>query len=289
MDQRSPEMSVLTFGNFKLDVRTGELRRNGAKLRLQGQPFQVLGVLVERAGEVVTREELQRKLWPADTFVDFDNGLDIAIKKLRTPLGDDAEAPRYIETLPRRGYRFLAQVTVDAGEPAKPFAPRRAPLVLVPKQEEPADAASVPESVTPLPVHPGAGEFGPAAASTAQVVARETAVPVSLSRGRSWKWIAIAAVAAAIAAALFSWWSRQPAVPVVEAVEQLTDDDEPKQGRLVSDGSRVYFNEGPTGSWKIAQVSITGGHTALVDTRLVNPQIAGLVPRCFRVARFGRW
>ena len=127
---------------------------------LQEQPFQILALLLERAGEVVTREELQRKLWAADTFVDFDNGLNIAIKKLRTALGDDAEAPRYIETLPRRGYRFLAQVTVDTAEPARPSAPRRAPLVLVPKQEEPADSATVPESVTPLPVHPGAGEFG---------------------------------------------------------------------------------------------------------------------------------
>ena len=86
----------------------------------------------------------------------------------------------------------------------------------------------------------------------------------------------------AIAASLILWWTRSPAVPVVEAVEQLTDDGEPKQGRLVSDGSRVYFNEGPTGSWKIAQVSVTGGRTALVDTRLVNPQIEGrhpMVPR----------
>ena len=98
------------------------------------------------------------------------------------------------------------------------------------------------------------------------------------SSDRSWKWIAAAAVAGAIAASLILWWTRSPAVPVVEAVEQLTDDGEPKQGRLVSDGSRVYFNEGPTASWKIAQVSITGGRTALVDTRLVNPQIAGLAP-----------
>ena len=151
---------MVRFEDFKLDMRTGELRRNGTRIRLQEQPFQILALLLERAGEVVTREELQRKLWAADTFVDFDNGLNIAIKKLRTALGDDAEAPRYIETLPRRGYRFLAQVTVDAAEPAKPSAPRRAPLVLVPKQEEPAVAATVPESTTSLPVHPGAGEFG---------------------------------------------------------------------------------------------------------------------------------
>ncbi len=199
MDQLSPERPVLTFGNFKLDVRTGELRRNGTKLRLQGQPFQILVVLLERAGEVVTREELQRKLWPADTFVDFDNGLNIAVKKLRTALGDDAETPQYIETLPRRGYRFLAQVTVDTAEPARPSAPRRTPLVLVPKQEEPAVSATVPESATPLPVHPGAGEFGDdRRVGPGRLSARETVLATMPSSDRSWKWIAIAAVTGAI-------------------------------------------------------------------------------------------
>ncbi len=269
---------MVRFEDFKLDMRTGELRRGGTRIRLQEQPFQILALLLERAGEVVTREELQHKLWAADTFVDFDNGLNIAIKKLRTALGDDAEAPRYIETLPRRGYRFLAQVNVDTAEPAKPTAPRRAPLVLVPKQEEPAVSATLPESTTLTEVHPASSRMGTSSRSTEQVAARERVLATLPSSDRSWKWIAIAAVMGAIAAGLLLWWSRPPAVPVVEAVEQLTDDGEPKQGRLVSDGSRVYFNEGPTGSWKIAQVSVTGGRTALVDTRLVNPQIAGLVP-----------
>ena len=138
----------------------------------------------------MTREELQRKLWAADTFVDFDNGLNIAIKKLRTALGDDAEAPRYIETLPRRGYRFLAEVTVDIAEPARPSAQRRAPLVLVPEQEEPAAAAAVPESAISLPVHPSAGEFGTAGGSNEQVVASETVLATLPSSDRSWKWIA---------------------------------------------------------------------------------------------------
>ena len=278
MDQPSHKGSVLSFGNFTLDTRTGELRRNGTKLRLQGQPFQVLVVLLERAGEVVTREELQQRLWAADTFVDFDNGLNIAIKKLRATLGDDAETPRYIETLPRRGYRFLARVTVELAEPVRPSAAKRAPLVLMPKQEEPAISAPVAGSTNPFQVDPDAVELGTAGGSDGQVAARETVVATLPSSDRTWKWIAIAAVMGAIAGGLLLWWSRPPAVPVVEAVEQLTDDGEPKQGRLVSDGSRVYFNEGPSGSWKIAQVSVTGGRTASVDTRLVNPQIAGLAP-----------
>jgi len=98
------------FGVFELDLATGELRKNGAKLRLQEQPFQVLALLLERAGDVVTREELRQKLWPADTFVDFDHSLNTAVNKLREVLGDSASSPRYIETLARRGYRFIAPV-----------------------------------------------------------------------------------------------------------------------------------------------------------------------------------
>jgi DNA-binding winged helix-turn-helix (wHTH) protein/tetratricopeptide (TPR) repeat protein len=98
------------FGAFEADLRSGELRKHGIRLKLQDQPFQVLALLLEHPGDVVTREELREKLWPADTFVDFDTGLNTAIKKLRDVLSDSAEEPRYIETLPRRGYRFIAQV-----------------------------------------------------------------------------------------------------------------------------------------------------------------------------------
>ena len=98
----------MKFGSFEADLATCELRKSGAKIRLQGQPFQVLALLLENVGQVVTREELRQKLWPADTFVDFDNGLNTAINKIREALGDSAENPRFVETLPRRGYRFLA-------------------------------------------------------------------------------------------------------------------------------------------------------------------------------------
>jgi DNA-binding winged helix-turn-helix (wHTH) protein len=98
----------IRFSVFELDLRAGELRKDGVKVKLQEQPFQILQVLLEHPGEVVTREELQRRIWPADTFVDFDHGLYNAIKRLREALGDTAEAPRYIETLPKRGYRFIA-------------------------------------------------------------------------------------------------------------------------------------------------------------------------------------
>jgi TolB-like protein/DNA-binding winged helix-turn-helix (wHTH) protein len=98
------------FGVFEVDTRSGELRKSGLKIKLQDQPLQVLSLLLERRGELVTREEIQKKLWPTDTFVDFEHSLNTAITKLRQALGDDADNPRFIETLPRRGYRFVGSV-----------------------------------------------------------------------------------------------------------------------------------------------------------------------------------
>jgi eukaryotic-like serine/threonine-protein kinase len=104
------------FGAFDVDLRLGQLHKHGIRLKLQDQPFQVLALLLERPGDLVTREEFRQKLWPADTFVDFDTGLNSAIKKLRDVLGDSAEKPRYIGTLPRRGYRFMARVENGNGD-----------------------------------------------------------------------------------------------------------------------------------------------------------------------------
>src|SRR6266851_7239844 len=101
---------VLRFGVFQVDVRAGELRKNGVKLKLQEQPFRVLCLLLEHPGEVISRDELRNRLWPADTFVDFDHGLNAAIKRLRDALGESADTPVFIETLARRGYRFIAPV-----------------------------------------------------------------------------------------------------------------------------------------------------------------------------------
>src|SRR5467141_4583892 len=103
--------TIQRFGVFEVDVRAGEVRKQGVRIKLQEQPFHVLTVLLQRPGEVVTREELRSQNWPADTFVDFDNSLNTAINKLREALGDSADNPRFIETLPRRGYRLIAPVT----------------------------------------------------------------------------------------------------------------------------------------------------------------------------------
>src|SRR5438046_10069353 len=107
---------IVRFGIFEVDLAAGELRKSGVRVRLQEQPFQVLAYLLQHPGEIVTREELRQKLWPADTFVDFDHSLNTAVNKLRETLGDSSSAPRFIETLPRRGYRFIAAVTAE--EPA---------------------------------------------------------------------------------------------------------------------------------------------------------------------------
>ncbi len=129
MAETEPQLRLLRFGNFEVDLRTGELRKGGVKQKFGGQPFQVLSILLERPGDVVTREELQKRLWP-DTFVDVDHNLNTAINKIREVLGDSAESPRFVETLPRRGYRFIGELEppmqpVVAVEPDHGFLSRR--------------------------------------------------------------------------------------------------------------------------------------------------------------------
>jgi len=110
MGEANGSARVVRFGDFEADLRTGELHKNGVRVPLQGQPFQVCAILLSHSGELVTREELREKVWPDDTFVDFDQALNTAIGKIRTALGDDADAPRFVETLPRRGYRFIGSL-----------------------------------------------------------------------------------------------------------------------------------------------------------------------------------
>ena len=119
MGSPSPAQRTIRFGEFEADLASGELSRNGRKISLQDKPFRVLALLAQRPGELVTREELQRQLWPDDTFVDFEHGLNTAVKKLRQALDDSVESPRYVETLARRGYRLIA----PAPSPAAPASP----------------------------------------------------------------------------------------------------------------------------------------------------------------------
>src|SRR2546430_2314132 len=118
---------VIRFGVFEVDLPAGRIRRNGLRVHLQDQPFRVLAMLLERPGEVVTREAPRARLWPSDTFVDFDHGLNAAVKRLRDALGDSADTPVFIETLARRGYRFIAPVDGSFTPNAVGIAPASEP------------------------------------------------------------------------------------------------------------------------------------------------------------------
>src|SRR5215468_1114333 len=119
MQPESESPNLVRFSSYEVNLRAGELYREGRKIRLQVQPFHVLAMLLEHPGQVVARKDLQKRLWPGDTFVDFDHSLNTAIKKLRQALNDDKKKPRFIETLPKRGYRFIGAVEL----PAKPSLP----------------------------------------------------------------------------------------------------------------------------------------------------------------------
>ena len=209
MPEREHLSGRLRFGVFEVDLRAGELRKHGLQVRLQEQPFEVLVMLLEHPGEVVTREELQKRLWPADTFVDFDHGLNKAINKIREALGDSAESPRFVETVARRGYRFLADVRV-------------------------ADAAPVrsPELATELHPRPEARDRPD--------VAEKLAMPKRILPSIAWKISAFALLV--LSASLVAWklhsWNRPSTV--IRSLAVLPFES------LSSDASQDYFADGMT-------------------------------------------
>lgn len=222
------------FKPFELDLTTRELRRNGVKLKVQGQPVEVLAMLLNRAGEVVTRDEMRRRLWPEDTFVDFEHSLNSTIRRLRETLGDCAENPRYIETLPRLGYRFIAPVdAADAFEPIRttPNGKNGVATESVQAAESPAVQSA------PLPQ--------PAAV-------RQT------GRLRRWRWVFGVAAMAAVAAAVIWVLNRPLPPPRITAYTQLTHEGLSKRF-LKTVGNRVYFSFYDNTPDPIAQVSESGG------------------------------
>ena len=133
---RVGEKQTLRFGPFELDPQIGQLRKNGVGLKLHGQPVQILEILLEKPGQLVTREEIRQRLWASDTFVDFDHSLNSAIKKLRQGLGDEADTPRYVETLPKRGYRFIGEVVHEETKPEpKPDTQEPAAVAVLPLRQ----------------------------------------------------------------------------------------------------------------------------------------------------------
>ena len=196
----------LRFGVFEVDLRAGELRKHGVRLRLQEQPFQVLAMLLERPGETVTREELRNRLWTAETFVDFDHGVNKAVNRIRDALGDSATSPRFVETVARRGYRFIADVTIVEGAPPAGV-------------EAKADNLLRPEGVSVAPV---------------------AAPPPRLRRWHLWVITGIALALASILVAVWALQSRAPQPALIRSLAVLPLDN------LSGDSSQEYFADGMT-------------------------------------------
>src|ERR1700756_175357 len=143
-------MAIVRFGTYEVSLQSGEMRKGGVRIKVQQQPMKLLEILLERPGEVVTREELRSRLWPHESFGDFDQAVNIAIAKLRSALGDSAENPRYIETLPKRGYRFIADVSfVDAdGRVRRPESVSAGPAVTEPVHQPQSNGLAIPPVAT---------------------------------------------------------------------------------------------------------------------------------------------
>ncbi|HKY04926.1 MAG TPA: winged helix-turn-helix domain-containing protein, partial [Blastocatellia bacterium] len=211
------EESLVRFDGFEMALKSGELRRRGRLVKLQPQPFKVLALLVAHPGQIITREEIQQQIWEGDTFVDFEHGLNFCIKQIRAALGDSAQSPRYIETLPRRGYRFIAEIDNSNGSAAPPET-----------LEADAVESDAQKTDTKKSVEPSNGH--------APVYATKLQEPVTASKRKSrTKAAFILAGIFAVAAAAWFWSLREPRAPappsekVMLAVlpfENLSADDE---------------------------------------------------------------
>lgn len=239
MGQPATNPRIVQFGLFELDLDARELRKSGVRVKLQEQPFQILAMLLERPGSVVTREELQKKLWPGDTFVDFDLSLNSAVKKLRQALNDDSENPRFIETLYRRGYRFIGPVNGSA------------------------DARAVQTQFVPS---------GTRAAAPAPVP-----VPAALRPSIATPGFYAAAALLLVLAAFVGYRLIPSQPPRVLGFNQITHDGLFKF-QIVSDGERLYVNEMQGDHFVVNQVSVAGGETSSVPTPFANLAIRGIAP-----------
>jgi Tol biopolymer transport system component/DNA-binding winged helix-turn-helix (wHTH) protein len=230
------------FGPYELRPDTQELFKHGLRLKLTPQAFQVLHLLLENSGQMVSREELHQALWPVDTFVDFDHGLNNAINRIRDVLADSADTPVFIETLPRLGYRFIGQVAANGnGDRTAAVASELAPTI-----------PPLPESL-------------------------QSALPQgSRTSGFSVATFVILSVSA-IAGLL--WVSRPPLLaPAITETVQLTSDRRDKFGSITTDGLRVYFNEIVSNHWTVAEVPVSGGETVLIHTPFQDSCVLGISP-----------
>ncbi|MGA9729340.1 MAG: winged helix-turn-helix domain-containing protein [Candidatus Acidiferrales bacterium] len=249
---------VFRFGQFELDAASGELRKAGVSLKLHPQPFRVLLLLAERPKQIVSRDEIQRRLWGDHTFVDFERGINSCVNQIRATLGDDPEKPRYIETLPRRGYRFIASVTTE-------------------HRAEPA-VTSVSPTVVPFP-RPNSGELGPDAphGGDLYVVAREA--PLPLLKRKRMLVITIAALGALVLAGFGAYRRLSPGTrPNFQDTQviRLTDSGKAEDEAVSADGRYVayLFRDGEDTSLRLRQVGAVGETHVLVHEALLFPGLA---------------
>ena len=226
MEKEVQNAEVIRFGAFELSLEEGQLRRNGVRIRLSGQPIQVLTLLLETPGRLVTREHLQSVLWNGNAYGDFEKGLNNAINRLRESLEDSATEPKYIETVPGRGYRFIGEVAGDA------------------QIREPFENSNGNGLAATLP--------GPT-------------VETQKIQRRFPRVAALSGVALTVVAVAFIWWQWPEPAPVVANYKQITYDGQ-RKGPLVTDGRRVYFMAKTSRGYSIAQVSAQGGAAVLLQS-----------------------
>jgi DNA-binding winged helix-turn-helix (wHTH) protein/Tol biopolymer transport system component len=242
------------FGLFEADLEQGTLSRQGTPIKLQEQPFRILALLLEAPGEVLSRDDLRRRIWPEGTFVEFDGSLNTALMKLRAALNDNAENPVFIETVPRRGYRFIAPVEIVEVETAPLMTAIRI------ESEDEREALEL-----PLDADGSVGETQP----------KEREAISFKTRPAWWQVFAMAVGLAAVM--LITLWPRPE--PRVMAVSQLTHTGQVDPwGKLVTDGSRIYFVVRDVTGWNLMQTSVEGGNIQRTPTPFDNTRIFDLSP-----------
>jgi DNA-binding winged helix-turn-helix (wHTH) protein/Tol biopolymer transport system component len=262
---------IASFGPYVVDLRSGELRKHGVRLRVGEQPFLILQLLLQQSGDVVTREELRAKLWADDTFVDFDHSLNSAVQRLRDCLCDSADQARWIETVPRRGYRFAGRVEWSnngfaAGGGSGPGDSQR------------NDVSIDGFSPSNREVFPAEQEGRPAILTDAGKSSQE----IKPSQLRAFPGLRVFPTIAAlivIVALGMAWFFRSPLPPpIIARTIQLTSDGREKLPPVATDGSRVYFTERVNDRWMVGAVSTSGGEVIPIRTPFQNAKLMAVSP-----------
>lgn len=262
MAEPAPSRQRVRFGPYFADLQTGEMLKYGTKLKLQDRPFQILSILLERPGELVTREELRSRLWPDGTFVDFDNNISTAIHKLRAVLVDSAATPRYIETIGRRGYRFIGKLEgANGGSTSGTQLAILQPSIAADGTDRLA-GDSVAVALTPI-------EEAPPAVAI---------VPPSIKENR--RWFSVAAIVLCLLAGVAMWrYATRPIEPHVVKIVQLTRSGTVNANQnVVTDGARIYFLEREKGGYVLKSMPAAGGPSMQIEMGLGRFNIQDISP-----------